>query len=169
MTEPGSTTRDARNPYAPPNSEVADAPSAPAYIPSSVLRACTLIWVGYGLLIVTWTLLLMRNNGALPRAALALGILVGAIVALLIVRWVTSRLRAGRNWMRLLYTAIFLLGAAWAIFSPGLLARTFSFYAPFPLLVVIPIFRWLLSAGAAVLLNTHAARSWFAADGRPAE
>ena len=72
--------------------------------------ACTVFWISLGLTVVMQAATIFRA----PSAAATIGVVIGSLVSFaigyLILRWVTRKLRAGRNWMRLLISALNVLG-----------------------------------------------------------
>jgi hypothetical protein len=159
-----------RNPYAPPTAQVADLPPAPkGEIDPNVLRACKLIWWSFGLGIVVEGLVLayMPVPSGAGRVGFAVGVLIALVIGFFIVRWIVSKLRAGRNWMRLLYTILCLLGLAWLLLAPGAARTTLTLYTNNPVMGVAGTANWILSIWVVFLLNTRSARAWFTAASPP--
>jgi hypothetical protein len=160
-----------RNPYAPPTAPVADVSAAgsPLEVDPHVLRACTMMWWSFGMSFLGFCLQLVRGPGTRSVVGAAVGATVGGAIVFLITRWITSKLRAGRNWMRLLLTGLQLAGIAliplfWDFYKAFLLhAFTDNFASG-----VITAIQWALSISAVVLINMPGARSWFATMSRGA-
>jgi hypothetical protein len=77
--------------------------------------------------------------------------------------WIVSKLRAGRNWMRLLLTigpmlSVFGLQRAWNFYS----STAFPIYSGDPIKAAA-LLEFIPSILAAVLLNVRSSRAWFAA------
>src|SRR5882757_799089 len=85
------------NPYSPPTTPVADIHGDSVIDNREVLIACKLFWVSFGLSLVGTASDVLRQS-AIP---LVIGGLIGAAVGFAITRWIVSKLKAGRNWMRL--------------------------------------------------------------------
>jgi hypothetical protein len=153
-----------RNPYSPPTAQVADMPpQLPGEIDPNVQRACKLIWWSFGLGLVAEAMLVFRMP--MPSGAGQVGFVIGLLLAFaigfFIVRWIVSKLRAGRNWMRLLYSILCVLGIVWLL-TPGAAKATWAMYTNNPALGVAGIANWVLSMWVLVLINTRSARTWFA-------
>lgn len=155
-----------RNPYAPPTAHVADVSvdTPPTEIDRNVLRASNLLWWSFGASCLGSVFRFLRpaDSPALPFGG-PIGISIGLAVGLLITWWMVSKLRAGRNWMRLLFTIGVLAGIAliplyWSVYK-GILMQ----YANNPLQGILAGIGWILTLSTVVLLNTPSARSWFAA------
>lgn len=88
---------------------------------------------------------------------------MGGALVFLLTRWATAKLKAGRNWMRLLITLVQIGGLAliplfWSFYKPLLINE----YGGNPAYAVVSGIQWVLNLSAAVLINMPDARSWFA-------
>jgi hypothetical protein len=154
-----------RNPYAPPNSPVADvAPGRPTEVDPKVRRACVLIWWSFAATMAVEAMTFFAQAPAgVGAAGSAVGLVTITVVGILMALWMTSKLRAGRNWMRLLYTILFAFGILSMILLPAYTQQTFALYASHPLLGVLSVVNWILNVYIVVLINSKSARDWFAA------
>src|SRR5580693_109198 len=91
-----------QNPYSPPAAPVADLPTGNAGDNRDVWNACKLLWVSCAMNVMSPLL------GGVPHVAPPVGGIVEELVSdaiqVLITYWIVSKLKAGRNWMRLLLT-----------------------------------------------------------------
>jgi hypothetical protein len=153
------------NPYAPPTSNVADSSAVlPTRIAHAhVARACHLLWLSFGLAVLGATFDVFRASVSAGRSVTVIGAAAGATMVFLITLWFTLKLRAGRNWMRLLVTILnvgglllipFVWNWYWPILKQGLNS---------PLDGVVTAGQWLLDLAAVVYVNTSGARAWFSA------
>lgn len=148
------------NPYSPPTAQVADLPasSSALQVEPNVIRACRLLWWYFAASLLS-VALSARITGS--WAAAAFGLVFGGGFSFAITFWGTSKLKAGRNWMRLLITVVNVGGVLvvpllWNWYKPYLLAsRSID--------VVITVIQWLLAWAAIYLINTRSARLWFKA------
>jgi hypothetical protein len=89
-----------RNPYAPPQSAVADiaAPEAPLERPRQVTIAVAILWLGFfvGLL---WLPISYR------ALSMTTGALAGALAGMGINLWLIVKISQGRNWARIVFLA----------------------------------------------------------------
>ncbi len=158
------------NRYAPPKAlELELPPEAPADRCEHVEWACKLMWIGFGVSILSSLLVLVTH--AMPHPGIQLFMeLVGTAIGLAILYWVTTKLRAGRNWMRLLITivnvvgiAILAIGLVWLLsteFGKGFLS---GFFGAAPVQSVSMLLQYVLGTTEAVLINTPSSRAWFQA------
>ncbi len=156
------------NPYAPPKAPVADIEkSPPPQAPSHVVTCCQLMWIGLGLS----ALYSVVDTFLAPDRLNLIASIVSGVVVLgigyLIVRWVTAKLLAGRNWMRWLVTVINVLSwlavpLAWDFYMALMKSIMVN-----PILALITLVQTVLGVVAIVLLHTTASRRWFAG-GAPA-
>jgi len=158
------------NRYAPPGAHVQD-PEIQADITSPhVELTCRLLWSSLGLAVVDSLRSLFNQTTMTGTIGTIIGTIIGTVIVLgigyLIVRWTVSKLRAGRNWMRWLYTILNVLGyLAIAVFwdfyrnlfqvvlQDGLLA------------MLIMLLQFAVGIAMLVLLHTPTSRAWFAAKG----
>jgi hypothetical protein len=119
-----------QNPYAPPQAPVAEAePARPAVKPSQVVLAVRLLW---GML----ALGLMNSAVQWPKlveATPAEMIVAIQLVTFAIVGWLTIKISSGRNWARITYLVLFLIGLPGfflqmpAVLAYSMLAAVLSF------------------------------------------
>lgn len=151
-----------RNPYAPPTAEVADVANldAPTTIDRYVSRACQLMWwsFGIGAILQIWTFAqLMRTS--VPAAIL--GAVFGLGIGFGVTWWVAAKLKAGRNWMRLLMTTLAVLGLLCIPLFPDVYRRTFTLYLANPPQAIAALVQWPISLLTIVFINMPSARAWF--------
>ena len=159
------------NRYAPPKAlELELAPEAPMGPCIHVEWARKLIWAGFGVSVLSSTLLILTNHDPRSRGPLWFSAVLGLGIGFPLMFWVTTRLRAGRNWMRLLVTIFSGIGIAMVALSLAMLLATeygrsflsgFIGVAPIPSLSML--LHTLLGVPEVILLNTSRSRAWFAA------
>ncbi len=156
------------NPYTPPSSHVDDYTVAAVDADGNrdVLRACTLIWVSFaaGLAIQATTLFRMLGGQGVMIVAGIIGLSIGVGIGVLINWWVTSRLKRGRNWMRILLTVLAAIGVLvpmlfWNFYK----TQVFPMYTGNSLSLVLSVLQYALWLVALGLLYTARSRKWFAA------
>ena len=154
------------NPYSPPKTEVADAQiSAFDDVEGrrDVYRACTLMWINFGCALLSTVIEVVRNLGT-TQTAEYVGMVIGMSIAFLIYWWFTSKLKAGRNWMRILITVLTVLAFCMIPLLWSVIVKTLvPMYSQFPLDIVLSGIQWILSLVALWLLYTRRSREWFAA------
>jgi len=146
------------NPYSPPTTPVADIHGDSVIDNREVLIACKLFWVSFGLSLVGTASDVLRQS-AIP---LVIGGLIGAAVGFAITRWIVSKLKAGRNWMRLLVTILPVPGYLtvpifWNFYS----TTVFPTYARNPIMAAVSLLQIIPNTWAIVLLNLPHSRAWF--------
>jgi hypothetical protein len=159
----------AHNPYTPPAAHVDDSAPATWVDPEGgrdVFRACVIFWVSFGLSAVTDLFEIFRSIGG-PIAIVVgtiVGMTIGLGVGLLITWWFTSRLKRGRNWMRIRLTALALLSIASSIlFWNWYRDSVLPLYESNPVLAVLGGLQFLLWLASLLLLYTPRSNAWFAA------
>lgn len=159
--EPGSARA---NPYAPPTATVAD--HGPGELPPNrhVEQACKLLWIGLSLQVLDSLIELFYVEGTAAVIGVIIGAAFGLGIASLFVWWFTTKLRAGRNWMRWLVSILNVLGwlmipVFWKIFGPLLLEH----FKARPIAAVSAAVQFGVGIAAVVLLHTKSAREWFRA------
>ena len=163
------------NPYAPPGSPTLDTPAAgeSAGPPPQIARACTLLRCAWGVtqlgLVVTAPTIMTGADptGADPIGAFVVGFFSVLLLGSAITYWVTNKLRAGRNWMRLLVTFWCALNLASLVIAMikwsgprRVLARLTELQGSGGAWATLTQFALILAA--VVLVNTPSARAWFA-------
>ena len=153
----------ANNPYSPPTAPLADMAADPLEKNDAVWNACMLLWVSFGISLISLILDSVRAPAAGSPVAAIIGVLVGCAIGFLITRWIVSKLKAGRNWMRLLLTICTVLGyVSVALFWGFYRDHVFPIYAKNPMSAVFAGLQTILGFCSVVLLNTPGARAWFA-------
>ena len=104
----------AHNPYAPPEAPVADAvPEALTEPPRQTLWAIRLIWIAWAIeslaTLLHWT--------PVPAKASGTAWVLGTVFSAGLIAWITRKLKAGRNWMRITLVVLALIGI------PGLIVE----------------------------------------------
>lgn len=154
------------NPYSPPKAEVADAQiSALEDVEGrrDVYRACTLMWINFGFALLSTGIEVVRNLGT-TQTAEYVAMVIGMSIAFLIYWWFTSKLKAGRNWMRILITVLTVLAFCMIPLLWSVIVKTVvPLYSQFPLDIVLSGIQWILSLVVVWLLYTRRSREWFAA------
>jgi hypothetical protein len=159
----------ANNPYSPPTAPVADIPTDPLVKNDAVWTACMLLWLSFGISLISLIVDGVRAPAAGSVVAAMIGALVGGAIGLLITGWIVSKLKAGRNWMRLLLTICTALGYLTVVIFWGFYRdHVFPIYAKSPMSAVFAALQTFLGFCSVVLLNTPSARAWFASSQRGA-
>ena len=158
------------NLYAPPRAVELELPADTPDQGRHVELACKLWWIGFALSVLTSLLALYRHTGTPNLGSEITGEVIALAVSLAFVYWFTTKLRAGRNWMRLLVTILgitgfALLGLVYLLLrQTGLAPQFFSeVYAGSPIESVSLIVQFVLSLIELVLINTPSSRAWFKA------
>jgi hypothetical protein len=143
-----------RNFYAPPEARVGDVVMEAPSTNRDVWRACNLIWAScaLGLLLqITETVISATTDHILSTVG-------GGAVGTAIVFWCVAKLKARRNWMRLLYTIVKLAGYALMVLFWNFY---YQYYSATTERFVILVLQVLVNLCAVILLNTKSARHWF--------
>jgi hypothetical protein len=153
-------TQDSRESASAPVSDSPETDLSPRPDPNVDL-ACRLMWCYFGLTVLTIPLELLRASDLAVVIGIIVGGLIGCFIAGALTLWATTKLRAGRNWMRLLVTTVIALNVL-------LIPITWDWYRPYflkqlatPIDATITVAQWLLSFAAVFLVNTRSARLWF--------
>lgn len=150
------------NPYSPPTAPVADIPIDQTAKNYAVWTACKLYWASFGISLISLVLDIIGAPVAGSMVSGIVGALLGGAIGLLITRWIVSKLKARRNWMRLLLTICTALGViSIVIFWDFYRRNVFPIYANDPINAVQAVLQAILGFCAVVLLNTTSARAWF--------
>jgi nitrate/nitrite transporter NarK len=150
------------NPYSPPTAPVADIPIDQAAKNHAVWTACKLYWASFGISLISLVLDIIGAPDAGSMVSGIVGAVLGGAIGLLITRWIVSKLKAGRNWMRLLLTICTALGfISIVIFWSFYRRNVFPLYADDPINAIQVALQAILGFYAVVLLNTPSARAWF--------
>lgn len=145
-----------RNPYAPPSAEVADpAPQAPDTRPASVTTAVRIFWAIVVATVIGGVAYRSRVPGTMPLwvfIVLALA-LITAVNGFFIVK-----IARGRNWARIVYLAILIMGYANYAFD---WKRNVEMMQASRVYAVVTIACALANVWAFTLLFLPAANAWF--------
>jgi hypothetical protein len=153
-----------RNPYTPPATPVADVAIVSVPTNPDVLFACKLFWVGFGLSIVSKATDIPTESTIPQLIGALIGLTVGGAAGFAITWWIVSKLKAGRNWMRLLATIGAVLGyLSIPIFWKFYASTVFPTYAKNPINAAIDILALIPNIWSIVLLNVPRTRAWFSA------
>lgn len=149
------------NPYAPPEAPVADPDDAPTGPCPHVELACRLIWISFVISLLVDVVHVVRAPSGIARVSAIVGTLMGAAVGLGLLFWVTIKLRAGRNWMRWVYTTFNVLSwlsipLFWSFFGRYFQALKGDWFA-----IVSVLGQSIVGIVSVVLLHTSASRAWF--------
>ena len=101
------------NPYAPPKAVVADPVIDPAARsrPREVTLAARLLWVALALGAFNAVVDSARlaSSGSVPPYFLV-GSVAGSLLVLCVLAWLTNRIAHGRNWARIVFLVMFVIG-----------------------------------------------------------
>ena len=85
-------------------------------------------------------------------------------IAFLIYWWFTTKLKAGRNWMRILITVLTILAFCMIpLLWNYLVKMAGQLYSQYPLDVALDCIQWILTLVVLWLLYTRRSRDWFTA------
>jgi hypothetical protein len=151
-----------RNPYSPPSSPVAVVASDSLTANREVLIACKLLWVSSGLSFVSTASDVLSLSTTPEMIGGLIGVIIGGGILFGITRWIVSKLKAGRNWMRLLMTIGAVVGYLsipifWKFYSSSI----FPIYAGSPIKATLDVLEIIPNTWAIVLLNLPRSRAWF--------
>jgi hypothetical protein len=157
-----------RNPYAPPRAAIETASGSTGGTPPNrdVERACKLFWASFAVRAIADVFAFFRVGDSTPWFSLAIGFLIGLAVAYLFTWWITSKLRAGRNWMRWFITILNIASIPaivifWDFFAPIYRDITQSVTA-----AIFGVLEVILDLAGLALLFTRTSREWFASQAR---
>ncbi len=146
------------NPYAPPRAAVADPEPAFEGPCRDVELACKLLWAGFLLDVLGQIIDLLRlHDGSIPMVRFFIACGIKALLTC----WVTSRLLAGRNWMRWLIAimnALAILATVWLAYSA---MHVLLPYAANPIAATFLVLETITGLAALVLLFTPASQRFF--------
>jgi hypothetical protein len=144
-----------RNPYAPPVSAVADPAEVRGARPKEVTQAVKLLWLSF-FLGIGGTFLFQRFDAT--SAAQWIGVLLGGGLAFGFWAWVIAKIAKGRNWARILFLVLVILGLVATIF---VMPTALALYKAQPLSGVLSLVNFVLEICTMYLLLTAPAREWF--------
>ncbi len=149
------------NPYAPPTSQVADVePGKPLPRPRAVNLAIQLFWIS---VVITLPLWFVDGDAETSEPGIFLALVVGWVFALALMAftiWVIVSIGRARNWARITYVVLAVLGWLFLISElPGLFAMPWYYWSGY-------LANAALDVAIVVLLFTPAASAWFRARGR---
>jgi len=153
------------NPYAPPKAPVSDVglpgpPSAPLHVHTS----CQLMWVNLALKTLDGMIALFTGPAITTLVAAfisAFFVLIGLGIGYLIVRWITRKLLAGRNWMRWLITGFNVLSWLSVAFLWDFYKIVLAPTLANPVNTVLLLVQSVIGIAAIVLLHTAQSRDFF--------
>src|SRR5688572_3939693 len=141
------------NPYTPPRAPVSDAAevSQPAQKPKQVSMAAQMLWATLGLGVINTAL-----QWEYLTAVFSVEMLVAIqLVTLGIVAWLTIKISAGRNWARITYLVLTILGL------PAILLQLPATFARAPVSGLIGGLQLALQLYALYLIFFEPGRRWF--------
>ena len=151
------------SPYAPPEAPVADIETAPAGPCAHVELACRLVWISFGVSILNTVVRIFTAQSGSARVGTIIGGVVGFGLGFAIWSWVTRKWRAGRNWMRWLYTGLGIVGwlsvgIFWSTLREAYGTMGFGAFSMLAMAV-----NSLIGIVVVCLLHTPTTRAWFRA------
>jgi hypothetical protein len=156
-----------RNPYTPPSTPVADIASAPVAVNREVLIACKIFWISFGLTLIGNTIDILSGSTMSRTSGGLTGALIGVVLGFASTWWINSKLKAGRNWMRLLVTASAVISyISIPIFWRFYDSTVFPLYAGNRIEATVGVLGTILGTWGIVLLNVPRSRAWFSATKR---
>jgi hypothetical protein len=143
-----------------PGEDVISIVEAPVSIDPFVQRACILLWwsFGFGFTGQLW------GAAELARLSIITAVIVGALAFAIgygITRWITSKLKLGRAWMRTFLSTACVLGLIAIPVFPDFYLRSVALYSATPVRAATAFLQWVSSILVIVLINMPSARSWF--------
>jgi hypothetical protein len=143
-----------RNPYAPPVSPVADPTEVKGERPKEVTLAVRFLWLSVALGAVG--MLMRQLKPSAPAQMFEWLIAAGVVFA--IWAWIVTKIARGRNWARILFIVLAIVGLIVAAVS---LPFTIQVYTAEPLTGILSLVQLILEAATLYLLLTAPARAWF--------
>ena len=148
-----------RNPYAPPVSAVADPIEVRGERPKEVTLAVKLLWASFALGIVGMFFQPMYATGsATTTMAPWIVILIFSGIAFAIWAWVITKSANGRNWARILFLVLAIIGLVGTAF---VVPMALAIYKARPLTGLLSVVNFALEIYTMYLLLTAPARAWF--------
>jgi hypothetical protein len=151
------------NPYSPPRAPVADVSSDPVMANRDVLIACKLFWLMFGLTLAGTVFEVLRQLTISPMSGNLILATMRIVLAFALTWWTVSKLKLGRNWMRLFLTISTVLGY---LCVPMFWKFYFPIYAKNPIMAGVNALQIIPNVWAIVLLNLPRSRAWFSATTR---
>jgi hypothetical protein len=151
-----------RNPYAPPSTPVADIALVPTALPRDVSTACDFYWASFGVSMLVSLVEGVRQPSAPLVIGALIGTAIGGLIGGLITRWFVSKLKAGRNWMRLFLTIspiVFCMSVP--VFWPFYRDIFAQYYFGAPLRIIEAAVQFVLGLWSLFLINSAKSREWF--------
>ena len=149
------------NPYAPPQTVVEDPPAVSDGLarPTTVSASLNVIWgsivLGIVGLIVKWA------TGQFPTAPAVLIVLVASVTMGPLV-WLNIKMAARRNWARMTYIVLGIIGIPFVIFGSHQVVHENMFGK------ALFVVQWVLAFTACALLLSPSASRWFKSAKAPA-
>ena len=142
-----------RNPYAPPVSTVADPVEVRSERPKEVTLAVKLLWLSFFLGLISLFFQPAMNNRLQGVAVL---IVMG--ISFAIWAWVISKIAKGRNWARITFLVLGILGTVFNIVATPMMM---PLYKAQPVSAAISLVNFVLEIYTIYLMLTAPARAWF--------
>jgi high-affinity Fe2+/Pb2+ permease len=158
-----------RDPYAPPRAPVADIKVVPT-APRDVRTACDFYWASFAVSMLVQLIEGMRQPSAPLVIGALIGTAIGGLIGGVITWWFVSKLKAGRNWMRLLLTIAAMViclsvPVFWPFYrdvlSPSLMGTR--------LRIIEAAVQIVLGLWSLFLINSTKSREWFLSMKRASE
>ena len=152
------------NPYAPPVAPVADVEATPVLPCPQVELVIQLAWISFGIGAIGGVIKISGASSPLALVSNISGVAIGLAIGYMILRWITGKLRAGRNWMRWSYTAMNILSLLLIPVFVGLYPKSIlvhlssDWFFVVRLTVATAFAIWIVA-----LLHAPATREWFRA------
>ena len=140
-----------RNPYAPPESNVADPVEVRTERPKEVTLAIKLLWASFFISIVG---VFLQPAQQVPFIA----ILIVSVGAFGLWAWVITCIARGRNWARILFFVLIGIGLAFVLLF---LSASLALYRDRPFNALLAVINHALEIYTVYLLLTVPAREWF--------
>jgi hypothetical protein len=151
------------NPYAPPEAPVADFDPVPPGPCSHVELACRLLWISFGVSLLDTVVKIIRAPSLFAGIIGIVAALIGIGIGYVILSWITRKLRAGRNWMRWLYTVVNVLSWLSIPYFWNFYREAFRTMSGNWLAILSMFVSTVVGIAVLVLLHTHVTRDWFRA------
>ena len=150
-----------QNRYAPPQAPVADVEAPSAGPCPHVELVCRLLWISFAASLIGNLVKIVLAPSTAVMIVTIIGSLIGAAIGYLVLSWIARKLRAGRNWMRWLYTTISVAGwlsiaLFWDFFRNVFRAMSYDS-------ILSTVVSSLIGIAIIILLHTPVTRAWFRA------
>ena len=151
-----------RDPYAPPSAPVADIKFVPTAPPSDVNTACDLYWASFAVSMLVGLIDGVRQSSAPLAIDALIGAVIGGLIGGVVTWWTVSKLKAGRNWMRLFLTTMTIVFCVSVpVFWPFYRDALSPAFLGTRLRMVETAVQIVLSLWSLFLINRTKSREWF--------